>query len=517
MKWIKWIGIVIVSLVVILSVYMFYSAHNRHPGYQVDLSIGGQEGNTIMTGFSALPITPKIVDTWTDVNNDAHYDKDIDTYKDVNGNGKFDGVWIAGFHNSKPAMGIHDNVWARTIVIDDGNVRLAIVSLDAIGFMHDDVVDVRNLIPESADVDYTIVSSTHTHEGPDLMGIWGETMFKSGVDPKHMEYVKKQAARSVVEAVKSLKPSRLKFAYDPDGADDLLIDTRKPEVFDNGFRIIQAIDIENGNTLGTLAAWADHPETLWSENLLVSSDFPHYVREGIEKGIYVGDSLMVEGLGGVCVYINGAVGGLMTTHPRLALNIPFAGDSVKEAGYIKAKAQGDKLAMIGLAALNASTDEHDKSEISLRAKTIDVPITNPVFRLGALLGLLDRGMTGWMKSQSEISVFSIGPATFVTVPGEIYPEIINGGVESPEGGDYGIKPVEVPSIRSLMSGKYKFVIGLANDEIGYIVPKSQWDEKAPFTYGRNNAPYGEENSLGPETAPIIHAELMKLISDFDKL
>jgi hypothetical protein len=47
------------------------------------------------------------------------------------------------------------------------------------------------------------------------------------------------------------------------------------------------------------------------------------------------------------------------------------------------------------------------------------------------------------------------------------------------------------------------LIGLANDEIGYIIPKRQWDEKPPFCYGRQRAQYGEVNSVGPETAPIV--------------
>ena len=61
--------------------------------------------------------------------------------------------------------------------------------------------------------------------------------------------------------------------------------------------------------------WADHPETLWSDNLLISSDFPHFLREGIEKGVYIEDSLVFEGVGGTAVYFNGAIGGLMTTKP----------------------------------------------------------------------------------------------------------------------------------------------------------------------------------------------------------
>jgi hypothetical protein len=118
-----------------------------------------------------------------------------------------------------------------------------------------------------------------------------------------------------------------------------------------------------------------------------------------------------------------------------------------------------------------------------------------------------------MKKRTELAVFKIGPVSFVTVPGEIYPEIINGGIEAPEGNDFGIEPVEVPPVREKMPGKYKFVVGLANDEIGYIIPKSQWDVNAPFTYGREKSPYGEENSPGPETAPVLHRNLLEMLEE----
>ena len=38
--------------------------------------------------------------------------------------------------------------------------------------------------------DYTIVSSTHVHQAPDLIGIWGPSYFKSGVNKQYMKYVK---------------------------------------------------------------------------------------------------------------------------------------------------------------------------------------------------------------------------------------------------------------------------------------------------------------------------------------
>ena len=93
------------------------------------------------------------------------------------------------------------------------------------------------------------------------------------------------------------------------------------------------------------------------------------------------------------------------------------------------------------------------------------------------------------------------------MPGEIYPEIVNGGIERAPGGDFDIDPVEVPPLRELMPGRVKFVFGLANDEIGYIIPKSEWDRKPPYLYGSKRGVYGEINSLGPDTARMIHAAL----------
>jgi hypothetical protein len=55
------------------------------------------------------------------------------------------------------------------------------------------------------------------------------------------------------------------------------------------------------------------------------------------------------------------------------------------------------------------------------------------------------------------------------------------------------------------------LIGLANDEIGYIIPKRQWDEKPPFCYGRTKTQYGEVNSCGPETAPLLLKAFRELV------
>ncbi len=505
-------GIILILLGAGIIFWGFSNLKDRHPGYHADLQILNGSRGILSAGFAAVPVTPEVPDTWVDHNHDGKYKKkDGDYYIDGNGNGKFDPVWIAGFSNNKPANGIHDDTWARTMVLDDGTTRIAIVILDAIGFMHDDVVDTRKMIPEEWGLAYVLIASTHTHEGPDLIGMWGRSPLKSGVNSEYSKFVKQQIVRSVGMAVNNLVPARLEVSEDLSGAVPQVKDTRKPEVFDSGLRFIKAVGLEKGNTLGSLLSWGNHPETLWSGNLLISSDYPHFFREGVENGVYNGDSLVMPGIGGVAVFATGAVGGLMCTHPTQPITDPFSGKTILEPSYEKVTAQGNQLAMLALNAMETPSGYIDTAAISLVVRTITLPIKNNLFKLGTAFGVLGRGTAGWMKMRTELAVFKIGPVTFVAVPGEIYPEIVNGGVENPQGADFDIVPVEIPSIRDMMPGEFKFVLGLANDEIGYILPKSQWDSKAPFTYGRESSPYGEENSAGPDTGPIIHGNLKEML------
>jgi hypothetical protein len=46
-------------------------------------------------------------------------------------------------------------------------------------------------------------------------------------------------------------------------------------------------------------------------------------------------------------------------------------------------------------------------------------------------------------------------------------------------------------------------LGLANDELGYIIPRRQWDQSPPYAYDRETSQYGEINSCGPQIAPIV--------------
>ncbi|MBT4635713.1 MAG: hypothetical protein HOB99_03820 [Candidatus Marinimicrobia bacterium] len=495
--------------------FIINNLSDRHPDYSINLSIKDDQSHPIKAGFAKVPITPSGFDTWNDIDNNARYEPNKgDTYNDLNGNGTFDPVWIAGFHNKRPAQGIHDDIWARVMVLEIGDTRLAIVGLDAVGFLHDEVVDIRKSLSKSLQLDYCIIASTHNHEGPDLVGIWGESFLSSGVNPEFMADVKAKTKFAIETAVNQLRPAKLRFAQDLVNGATFVMDTRKPEELDAGLRIIQAIDIDADTTLGSLISWGNHPETLWSGNLQISSDFPHYIRESVENGIHRNGKTLAEGIGGTAVYMSSSVGGLMTTRPSFAIPDMFTGEMLTGATFEKTEAQGQNIGYLLLNALNGKQAiDITECSISIMAKTISLPLDNNNFKLGFALGVIKHGTTSWMQVRTEVAAFNIGPASFLTIPGEIYPEIVNGGVVSPQGQDYKISPIEVPSLRSIMDGEFKFIFGLANDEIGYIIPKSEWDEKPPYLYHLDDSPYGEENSIGSETGPLIYKHLVSLIKD----
>lgn len=488
---------------------------DRHPGYILDLDLRPQPGESpsFRVGFARVVITPSIPEPWTDVDHNARFDPSRgDTYEDRNGNGRFDGVWLAGFHNNRPAAGVHHDLEATIAVLDDGYRRLAIVGVDSIGIFHDQVIEIRRRIPGNLRIQHVLVASSHCHEVPDLMGLWGPSPLRTGVDRRYREQVSTAIAYGVAQAVRTLQPATMRSLEVPDLTEGLIRDTRDPQVFDPGLRMLHFADAD-GRTIGSIVSWANHPETLWSDNLLVTADFVHYLREGLADGIVYDGKVKRKGLGGIHVYLNGCIGGLMTPSKSLEVRDPWLDKTFQEPSFEKARAIGYRVADAALAALARSEGQVDRApRIAIRAKTITVPVANKLFLAAPVLGVIDRGFTGWGRLRTELNRIVIGDAELLAIPGELYPEIANGGVECPPGADHPGEPAEAPPLRELMTGRVKLVIGLANDEIGYIIPRTEWDTAPPYLYDKDHSPYGEINSVGPETGALLHAAAKELLA-----
>jgi hypothetical protein len=480
---------VVVALCAMLT-RAYIAFRDRLPGYTVNIQIqpvkAAATGLPLRAGFARIRINP-------DLSNPQRP------------------IFVAGFGQNRKATAIHDDLWAIACVIDDGPSRLGIVSIDAIGFFHDDVVRVRRRLDPSWKLNYTVVCSTHNHSTPDLMGLWGPDYLHTGDNAEYLELVRSACVSALGNAVSNLQPVRVSFAEIPTEPKDLVTDTRKPIVFDPDIRLMHFVASDSRKTVGSIVCWADHPETPWSENTELTSDYCGYLRQTLEQGVTVNGQRVVEGHGGIHLYINGAIGGLMTTSPSVKVHDPYYNQDYQKPSHEKARALGYQLASRVLPILDDTNALFtNQLPIGIYASTVELPLYNKVFLLAGYLGILDRGYVRWRTLRSEVALITLGEASIGCVPGEIYPEIINGGIEQAPGGDFPVAPVEVPPLRQFMPGRIKFVFGLANDEIGYIIPKSEWDEKPPYLYGASHAPYGEINSVGPETAGRVHGALKEL-------
>ncbi|MFH1438420.1 MAG: hypothetical protein ABIJ56_22110, partial [Pseudomonadota bacterium] len=130
--------------------------------------------SVLMAGAAMATINPTIVDTIDDVDEDGFFEPPPlgdDVWHDNNENGEWDFTWIAGYDYDRPANDIHDDLWARTVVLQWESTAIAIVSVDLAGIFLDDVMDIREQVAD-LEIDFVVVHATHDHEAPDVIGYW---------------------------------------------------------------------------------------------------------------------------------------------------------------------------------------------------------------------------------------------------------------------------------------------------------------------------------------------------------
>lgn len=454
-----------------------------------------------------------------------------------------DPVYLAGFGNDRQATGYNDQLWARGAVVDGADGRVAIVSVDLIGYFNAEVETIRSLVAPEAGIDYVVVSSTHQHEGPDTLGIWGPDATTSGIDFGYLDFVNQSVADCISEAAASMQPARIKFAttdgeglslgLDPedDGFgvadsrvlidDDLLAPETEGRIIDPRLSIMQITEARRPFApIGTLVNFASHPEALGSDNTLVTSDFPHYARQQIE-----------EAGGGTAIWVSGAVG-VLQGPLRLDVEDPDTGLPAPRRTFRWAEVHGQQLADRVLEAIPPSRGKRIGRVEVAEPERVFVPLANPFFRFFIGIGVLPSGLfTAGEPDDSvgfpypppfdvlpqalgedlgtEVGAFRINEASFAVVPSELDPQI---------GEVY----------RSAMQGaKHTFIVGLGNDEIGYQLPAEKWDDSchtcAPFILGgvpefcplfpNIDCDTIFQNNVGQSVDPTISAALAPMIDD----
>ncbi len=428
-------------------------------------------------------------------------------------------VWLAGYGMGRRATGVHDPLMARCLVLGDGGEKIALVSVDLIGLQYPEVKEIRKGL---MDFKYVLVSSTHNHEGPDVIGIWGRGPFSRGVDDDYVASVVSKVVDLVKKTAANLAPAVA--AYGTASDETLLGDSRRPFAKDGVLRVIKftkAGDIQPGSEepAGLLVQWNCHPEAMGSRNTEVTADFPYATVAKLKDQHKC-----------PILYMSGAIGGLMAP-PRRSIK-DGQGKILEEGDFEFCRVYGEAVADLATQAI-AAAEPMELTPFTVSAKPIAIPVTNPLYRLARVARILRREGRIWEGDfqklgeivtedtidkptavESEVAYLRLGDLHVAGIPGELYPELIYGKFQEPAepNADYPDAPLE-PTVESILPGKKWLLFGLANDEIGYIIPRRQWDSAPPYAYGRETSQYGEINSCSPDVAPIIMQALQLRVQD----
>ncbi len=113
------------------------------------------------------------------------------------------GVEISGYFNKRLAEDIHDRMEATALVADDGERQIALVVLDVIMVVREDLDKLRARASELTGIppNYIMISCTHTHQGPATT-----TLFNAKREDVYVEWAMHKAADAVRLAQIRLQP-----------------------------------------------------------------------------------------------------------------------------------------------------------------------------------------------------------------------------------------------------------------------------------------------------------------------
>ncbi len=363
----------------------------------------------------------------------------------------------------QPAREKRGELTARALVLRKGNVSVAVVALDLLGFpsvLGDRVrAKVRRIPP-----DHILIGSTHTHSAPDCYAFPDGKGGHTG-DLEYMNFVCDQAAKAVNEAIDHLEPAWIKIATG-EAKGKIAYNYYAPDLYDRRMSVIQATS-PKGNTIATLVNYAVHPEVLGNDIGILSPDLVGPLCRKIESQ-----------LGGTALFMNSAQGGMVTADNR---NLDKPRDP--ERGYWNDARSWEECLRIGhLMADEAARivkPAEPQKDPSLFVNAIDVrfPVESDAMWAVVAYSPLKYPHNDDRSVSARVNLVNLGDAQILTIPGEALPNI----------GFY---------LKRKMHGKHNLLFGLTNEAFGYIMTKVDFRSFPRYDYI-------SRTSLGEMTGEIL--------------
>ncbi len=362
------------------------------------------------------------------------------------------GIPMAGFAARVPtAIGAHDPLTIRALVIGDTAIAVAdVIGIDA---------DLSHRVRMSCGLppDKVTLTATHTHGGPVSM----DGRLAKTADPGFLRQLEEGFVTALRRAQNNMEPVIL---FGGTGVEPGIARNRRhmDGPVDGGVPVLR-LDRADGSALAILVSYACHPVVLSSDNLLWTSDYPHFVRTALEEALP----------GAVAIFATGCAGDVNTGHSAAASLDP-AGNPLRS--YAEAERIGLAIAASALQApLRALGDEVSAAQSFAAldfAPNGDVLAQHAEWRAerqtaAPLRALLLDIWTDWATSLAEenppplrqrVTAANWGGARMLALPGEIFAHTALDLRQS---------------LRAGQSGPL-FVLGYADDNPGYIPPEGEF-------------------------------------------
>lgn len=343
------------------------------------------------------------------------------------------------------SRGVHDDLYARALVLEGEDRKVALVSLDLLGLHYDIVSRIRGLVMRQTGIEDVMVACTHTHAGPDTILIHPENL-----DMDWLHVMEKKAAGAVIVANGEMEEARV--GYGLGHGEGITVNRRDPEgPIDPEIGVLR-IEDTGGDLMAAVVNFASHM-TLGRQNVLFSADFPGFLGRFFQR---------VYGEGVQAIFLNGCCGDVNpwdyyhgNPRPRRPQTYPEAerfaniisGEAVKVCEWIETTSEVRIKALSETVELPLRKPPADlgearrlvarKEEIRRRHRTIFLSPEDLIKNLAILPGegpareVYDLAFAEetirLAESQSpleaEIQVFSLNDCAILAIPGELFVEL----------------------------------------------------------------------------------------------
>jgi hypothetical protein len=374
----------------------------------------------------------------------------------------------SGAGTSRPFEGVHDDLYARALVLEDGHRAIAVLAVDSIGYDNavlgtgrDFTAELRKLIAKGTSLapDAIMLAASHTHSAPETIGL--SPVRDSGRFCQWLEEHLTALAQTVIDAWLNRTACEARFGISQvpgieryrrialkaggtnrRGPLPAPSEVAAPWQLDEQLGVLY-LQRHDGQPLGALLNFTAHPVVAM---LLpsVSADYPGAATRTVEEALP----------GCVCLFTNGCAGNI---NP-IAVSTSFAdadrlGSQLGRAALRLIEAVCTqpplKRPAVGFASERLELEPRPAPTVADAKKAFEQKPSVANGRLYRLAAKLAQG-----PPVAEVQMMHVGPVRWLSLPGEPFVET-------------GL---------ALKQAGASFVVGYANGYLGYFPLRRAYDE-----------------------------------------